>query len=84
MPLMVGNKQSQALIKDLSVGRLQNGNVYSKNRSNNFQLGTRMKTLYGEPAFLKLKEQELAIQERFDNERKKNKPEIWPNIPMRF
>jgi len=42
------------------------------------------RTLYGEPAFLKLKEQELSIQENFNKQVNENKPQTWPNIPMRF
>ncbi|KAL7075103.1 hypothetical protein ACQ4LE_005464 [Meloidogyne hapla] len=67
-----------------TVGRLGSGNIRSSNRSNLVQRDNQKKTLYGEPAFLKLREQELSIQENFDKQVKENRPQTWPNIPMRF
>uniref|UniRef100_A0A914KQW7 Uncharacterized protein n=1 Tax=Meloidogyne incognita TaxID=6306 RepID=A0A914KQW7_MELIC len=65
-----------------TVGRL--GNFRSSNRSTIFKQDGQKRTLYGEPAFLKLKEQELSIQENFNKQVNENKPQTWPNIPMRF
>jgi hypothetical protein len=63
---------------------LENGNSRSANRPKKIYQDNQKKLLYGEPAFLKLREQELSIQENFDKQFKGNKPRTWPNIPMRF
>nr|CAD2167684.1 unnamed protein product [Meloidogyne enterolobii] len=65
-----------------TVGRL--GNFRSSNRSTMSKQNGQKKALYGEPAFLKLREQELSIQENFNKQVNENKPQTWPNIPMRF